>query len=60
MVEPDVDKFQTSIQDEVIPTSIHRHKKLSRAYYEINCVPSIIMQLLLGRAEVQILSFEIQ
>ena len=57
MVEPDTDMFQTSIQAEVIPTSVHWRKKLSRAYYETNRIPSILGQYLLGRAEVQILNF---
>lgn len=57
MVEPDVEKFQTSIQDEVIPKSMHWRKKLSRAYYETNRLPYILGQYLLGRAEVQILKF---
>ncbi len=57
-VEPDVEKFQTSIQEEVIPTSLHWRKKLSRAYYETNRIPSILVQYILGRAMVQILDFD--
>jgi len=58
MVEPDVERFQTSIQDEIIPTSMHWRKKLSRAYYETNRIPSILGQYLLGRANIQILNFQ--
>lgn len=57
MVEPDVEKFQTSIQADVIPASTHWRKKLSRAYYETNRIPSILLQYLLGRARLQILQF---
>ena len=58
MVEPDVENFQTSIQGEVITSSINWRKKISRAYYETNRIPFIFGQLLLGRAEVQILYFD--
>lgn len=58
MVEPDVEKFQTSIQDEVITSSINWRKKISRTYYEINRIPFILGQLLLGRAKVQNLNFD--
>ncbi len=58
MVEPDIDRFQTGIQKESVPQSTHWLKKLSRAYYETNRIPFIIMQIMLGRAAIQILSFE--
>mgnify|MGYP002640257134 CR=1 FL=1 len=58
MVEPDVKKFQTSIQGEHIPASVHWRKRLSRGYYETNRIPSMLGQYLLGRAEVKTLRFE--
>jgi len=58
MVEPNVGKFQTSIQEEAVPTSIHWRKKLLRTYYETNRIPFILGQYLLGRAEVKILNFD--
>ena len=58
MVEPDVETFQTSIQNESIPLSNHWRKKLSRAYYETNRIPFLLGQYVLGRAAVQILDFD--
>ena len=58
MVEPDVETFETSIQNEVVPASVGWYKKILRAYYETNRVPSIITQLLLGRAQVKTLNFK--
>lgn len=58
VVEPDVERFKTSIQDESIPASTHWYKKLLRAYYETNRIPYMLMQYLRGRAEIQILNFE--
>lgn len=58
LVEPDVKKFRTSIQDEAIPESMKWHKKLIRTYYETNRIPSLLLQYLLGRAEIQTLDFE--
>jgi glycosyl transferase family 25 len=58
MVEPDVEKFQTSIQEESVPTSTHWRKKLSRAYFETNRIPFLLGQYVLRRAAVQILDFD--
>ncbi|WP_287018327.1 glycosyltransferase family 25 protein [Cycloclasticus sp.] len=58
IVEPDVEKFQTSIQKENIPTSTHWWKKLARLYYETNRIPSMLTHYILGRAEIQILDFD--
>jgi len=58
MVEPDMAKFQTSIQSEVIPRSRAWHRKLTRAYYETNRIPSMVVRYLLGRLEVKILKFQ--
>lgn len=57
VVGPDVEKFQTSIQNEAIPTSTQWHKKLLRAYCVTNRLPSMLLQCLLGRAKIQILDF---
>jgi len=56
-VEPDKDRFETSIQDEYIPESTSLRNKLFRAYYEVRGVPSIAAKLLTGRAEIQVLKY---
>ena len=58
MVEPDGEKFQTSIQSEAIPRSQTWHRKLMRAYYETNRIPSMGLQYLLGRVDIKILKFQ--
>jgi len=57
MVEPNVDTFQTSIQTESVPEALSILKKIKRAYYEVNRVPWLLIQILLGRAEIKILNF---
>ena len=58
MVEPAMEKFQTSIQEESIPRSRAWHRKLMRAYYETNRIPAMGLQYLLGRVEIKVLKFE--
>lgn len=57
-VEPDIEKFHTSIQDEAVAASLSWQKKLSRLYYETRQTPAILAQVLLRRAEVKTLSLE--
>jgi len=57
MVEPNVEAFTTSIQNEVIPKSMSLFHKIKRAYYEINRVPLLLIQVLLRRAEIKVLNF---
>lgn len=57
MVEPNIEAFQTSIQNEAVPEAISIFKKIKRAYYEVNRVPLLLLSILLGRAEVKILTF---
>lgn len=57
MVEPDTANFQTSIQREVIHGSGNWRNKLTRGYYETNRIPAIMLQLLLNRAAIRVLTF---
>jgi len=57
MVEPDIDAFQTSIQNEPVPEAISVCKKIKRAYYEVNRVPLLLLKILFGRAEIKVLTF---
>jgi len=58
MVEPDIARFATSIQSEAVPNSVHWRKKLSRAYYETNRIPFLLLQMALNRAAVRNLYFQ--
>jgi|GEM_PF-5503485 len=57
MVQPDINAFQTSIQNEPVPQAISVFKKIKRAYYEVNRVPLLLLNIVLGRAKVKILNF---
>jgi len=55
--EPNIQTFNTSIQDEMIPESFSLLNKIKRSYHEIRQVPLLIFQLLIKIAEIKILQF---
>lgn len=58
VTKPDKVQFQTSIQRQVVHGSSKWRNKLTRGYYEINRMPAIVLQVLLNRAEIKVLSFK--
>jgi len=56
-VEPNIQMFHTSIQDERIPSSGSLQNKIKRSYHEVNRIPLLLLHVLIKTAEIKILKF---